>query len=76
MEVGLALPSPGRMPVGPPGRCAVGHHRGMEQPLLRVAIAEDSVLLREGLVRLIEDGVGTVVAAVGDGPSFVAVVSK
>ncbi len=46
----------------------------MEQPQLRVAIAEDSVLLREGLVRLIEDGVGTVVAAVGDGPSFVAAV--
>ena len=43
----------------------------MEQPRLRVAIAEDSVLLREGLVRLIEDGVGTVVAAVGDGPSLV-----
>ena len=46
----------------------------MEQPRLRVAIAEDSVLLREGLVRLIEDGVGTVVAAVGDGPALVAAV--
>ena len=46
----------------------------MEQAQLRVAIAEDSVLLREGLVRLIEDGVGTVVAAVGDGPSLVAAV--
>ncbi len=46
----------------------------MEQAQLRIAIAEDSVLLREGLVRLIEDGVGTVVAAVGDGPSLVAAV--
>ena len=46
----------------------------MEDVRLRVAIAEDSVLLREGLVRLIEDGVGTVVAAVGDGPSLVAAV--
>ena len=46
----------------------------MEERSLRVAIAEDSVLLREGLVRLIEDGVGTVVAAVGDGPSLVAAV--
>ena len=46
----------------------------MEQARLRVAIAEDSVLLREGLVRLIEDGVGIVVAAVGDGPSLVAAV--
>jgi DNA-binding NarL/FixJ family response regulator len=41
---------------------------------LRVIVAEDSVLLREGLVRLIEDGGGTVVARVGDGPSFVAAV--
>ena len=46
----------------------------MEQVQLRVAIAEDSVLLREGLVRLIEDGVGTVVAAVGDGPALVEAV--
>ncbi len=52
----------------------MGHHRGVEQTQLRVAIAEDSVLLREGLVRLIEDGVGIVVAAVGDGPSLVAAV--
>ncbi len=38
---------------------------------LRVVIAEDSVLLREGLIRLIEDSGGMVVAAVGDGPSLV-----
>ena len=53
---------------------AVRHHLGMEPGQLRVAIAEDSVLLREGLARLIEDGVGTVIAAVGDGPSLVAAV--
>jgi DNA-binding NarL/FixJ family response regulator len=41
---------------------------------LRVVIAEDSVLLREGLVRLIQDGGAIVVAAVGDGPSLVAAV--
>jgi DNA-binding NarL/FixJ family response regulator len=41
------------------------------QPL-RVVIAEDSVLLREGLARLIEESGGTVLARVGDGPSFVA----
>jgi DNA-binding NarL/FixJ family response regulator len=39
---------------------------------LRVVIAEDSVLLREGLARLIEESGATVVARVGDGPSFVA----
>ncbi len=41
---------------------------------LRVVIAEDSVLLREGLARLISESGGTVVAAVGDGPSLVAAV--
>ncbi len=39
---------------------------------LRVVIAEDSVLLREGVAKLIEASGGVVVAKVGDGPSFVA----
>ncbi|HEU0237435.1 MAG TPA: response regulator transcription factor [Candidatus Limnocylindrales bacterium] len=43
---------------------------------LRVVIAEDSVLLREGLARLITESGGEVVAAVGDGPSFVAAVEE
>jgi len=43
------------------------------QPL-RVIIAEDSALIREGLARLIVDSGGVVVAKVGDGPSFVAAV--
>ena len=37
-----------------------------------MVIAEDSVLLREGLARLIEESGATVVARVGDGPAFVA----
>jgi DNA-binding NarL/FixJ family response regulator len=41
---------------------------------LRVVIAEDSVLLREGLVRLLEESGASVVARVGDGPTFVAAV--
>jgi DNA-binding NarL/FixJ family response regulator len=41
---------------------------------LRVVIAEDSALIREGLARLIVDSGGVVVAKVGDGPSFVAAV--
>jgi DNA-binding NarL/FixJ family response regulator len=48
----------------------------MERAVLRVVVAEDSVLLREGLVRLIEDGDAVVVAAVGDGPSLVAAVTQ
>lgn len=38
---------------------------------MRVVIAEDSVLLREGLRRLLTDAGCEIVAAVGDGPSFV-----
>jgi DNA-binding NarL/FixJ family response regulator len=41
---------------------------------MRVVIAEDSVLMREGLVRLIEENGHEVVAAVGDGPSLVAAI--
>src|SRR5690349_4869272 len=41
---------------------------------LRVVIAEDSALIREGIARLIEELGGTVVAKVADGPSFVAAV--
>lgn len=43
------------------------------QPL-RVVIAEDSALLREGLARLIEESGGSVVAKVGDGEAFVEAV--
>ena len=46
----------------------------MEVEPLRVIIAEDSALIREGLARLIVDSGGVVVAKVGDGPSFVAAV--
>src|SRR4051794_12387149 len=38
---------------------------------MRVVIADDAVLLREALVRLVEENGHTVVAAVGDGPSLV-----
>ncbi|HJX42075.1 MAG TPA: response regulator transcription factor [Geodermatophilus sp.] len=43
---------------------------------MRVVLAEDSVLLREGLIRLLEEAGTTVVAAVGDGPSLVRVVTE
>ena len=38
---------------------------------MRVVIADDAVLLREGLVRLLEENGHTVAAAVGDGPALV-----
>lgn len=50
------------------------HDRHMTGQVLRVLIAEDSVLLREGLARLIEDAGAVVVGKVGDGPSLVAAV--
>ena len=43
---------------------------------LRVVIAEDSALLREGIARLIEDSGGSVVAKVGDGEAFIAAVEQ
>ena len=46
----------------------------MEATTLRVVIAEDSTLIREGIARLIEESGGTVVAKVGDGDAFVAAV--
>lgn len=41
---------------------------------MRVVLAEDSLLLREGLVRLLDEVGATVVAAVGDGDALVAAV--
>ncbi|RCG30903.1 DNA-binding response regulator [Sphaerisporangium album] len=41
---------------------------------MRVVIAEDSVLLREGLVRLLADGGIETVATAGDGPGLVEAV--
>jgi DNA-binding NarL/FixJ family response regulator len=43
---------------------------------VRVIVADDSVLLREGLVRLLAENGHDVVAQVGDGPSFVAAVNE
>ena len=42
--------------------------------MLRVVVADDAVLLREGLVRLLEENGHEVLAAVGDGPSLVSAV--
>jgi DNA-binding NarL/FixJ family response regulator len=43
---------------------------------MRVVVADDSVLLREGLVRLLTENGHDVVAAVGDGPSLVAAIDE
>jgi DNA-binding NarL/FixJ family response regulator len=43
---------------------------------VRIVIAEDSVLLREGLAGLLEDAGHDVVARVGDGDTLIAVVAE
>jgi len=43
---------------------------------MRVVIADDSVLLREGLVRLMDEAGFEVVAAVGDGPGLIAAIEQ
>ena len=43
---------------------------------LRIVVADDAVLLREGLVRLLTEDGHQVVAAVGDGPALVEAVLK
>src|SRR5918995_5361254 len=58
----------------PRGARRAGHHSGVEAGPLRVVIAEDSALIREGIARLIEESGGTVVAKVGDGPALVEAV--
>ena len=47
---------------------------GTDAPV-RVAIAEDSVLLREGLVRLLADAGFEVVGAAGDGPHLLELIA-
>jgi DNA-binding NarL/FixJ family response regulator len=44
--------------------------------VLRIVVADDSVLLREGLVRLLTENGHDVVAATGDGPSLVQAVAQ
>ena len=52
------------------------HDLGVTEQPLRVVIAEDSALIREGVARLIEESGGTVVAKVGDGDAFVVAVEE
>jgi DNA-binding NarL/FixJ family response regulator len=44
--------------------------------VLKIVVADDSVLLREGLVRLLTENGHDVVAAVGDGPTLVHAIEE
>jgi DNA-binding NarL/FixJ family response regulator len=52
------------------------HHRSVDEQPLRVVIAEDSALIREGLARVITESGGEVLAMVGDGPAFIEAVEE
>ena len=56
------------MPLTPDATLGVGRRP------LRIVVADDAVLLREGLVRLLAEDGHQVVAAVGDGPALVEAV--
>ncbi len=56
-----------------PRRRADDHHRGAA---MRVVLAEDSVLLRAGLTKLLTDGGFEVVAAVGDAEELLRAVAE
>lgn len=54
-----------------------GNHAANGYPeVMRVVLAEDSVLLREGLVRLLEETGAQVCAAVGDGEALLLAVAE
>jgi DNA-binding NarL/FixJ family response regulator len=44
--------------------------------VLKVVVADDAILLREGLVRLLTENGHDVIAAVGDGPSLVQAIEE
>jgi DNA-binding NarL/FixJ family response regulator len=58
---------------GPAPGSAAGNAAGSP---LRIVVADDAVLLREGLVRLLAEDGHQVVAAVGDGPALVEAVVR
>jgi len=62
------------MPLTSAGTAAEAPQDHAPRISLRIVVADDSVLLREGLVRLLTDDGHQVVAAVGDGPALVQAV--
>ena len=62
-------------PAAPPDPAGATGTTG-EEPRLRVVLAEDSVLLREGLIRLLVDSGFDVVDACGDAESFLRAVER
>ena len=63
---------PSTAPSTSPPRSGGGTDPRCEDPCMRIVIADDSLLLREGLQLLLAEAGHDVVGSVGDGPSFVA----
>jgi DNA-binding NarL/FixJ family response regulator len=73
----MPLTPPGPVPGPPPGQPGPVPGTPPSQPPrgpLRIVVADDAVLLREGLVRLLAEDGHEVVASVGDGPALVEAV--
>ena len=64
------------MPLTPPEAAPRPSPDGAARGRLRIVVADDAVLLREGLVRLLAEDGHQVVAAVGDGPALVEAVLR
>lgn len=69
----MSLTGEGTAPGAAAGTGVGAGDRVVREPL-RIVVADDSVLLREGLVRLLSEDGHQVVAAVGDGPALVEAV--
>jgi len=59
-----------------PDETAAGRPERPDGGPLRIVVADDAVLLREGLVRLLAEDGHQVVAAVGDGPALIEAVLR
>ena len=70
-HTGGGAPDPAAVPAAP---AALGCDVSNNTVPLRAVVADDSVLLRDGVVRLLQDAGIEVVAAVGDGDALVAAV--
>jgi DNA-binding NarL/FixJ family response regulator len=64
------------VPLTPDGAAGGPSPAGAARGPLRIVVADDAVLLREGLVRLLAEDGHQVVAAVGDGPALVEAVLR
>jgi DNA-binding NarL/FixJ family response regulator len=74
-ELPVGVEPVGSEPIGS-ASAASPSRRGGDGERVRLVLADDAVLLREGLVRLLTEQGHDVVAVVGDGPSLIAAAAE